>query len=783
MEGSLRYNRRRSGYEPSDTETDWPNSPRLERDTNAEFENMSHDQGRSTCPLRTRKIEAPIAGPPRRRHSKSPYKPRREDGNARSPLHNSDLRRNVSPFSKSELRTNPDDTINIRPFSKYERRTNPDGRGNLSPFSRSESRTNPDSRGNVSPFFRLERRRHVSPFKPGGEDHDLDDDDIVTCGQKQSLKLANHDVRVSEKSNHSSRAVSAPRSNLREKDQKIKYEYDKGERRKGDTTASPLPRKELDASHKHGPSVGEINEMVANAKISKWLDSRAPAPDFESTDSTSPGDIFFSREYTAFPNTVFTKNSGIGQSRSLPKPQVFVDRNPGSPLGNKVNSNFNHNSQLMSQTTTNSSAAVSRQSSNVSDSSGRTSASTKKFIANRRKSQTEAWFSCIKKGSCRTSNKSPEKDRPFDETSFIEKAIVIENLRPFWADKHQPASLNGFTCHKKDALLLQELVCTEAFPHILLKGPPGAGKKALTMALLREIYGDPVWNISHDLRYFHILESRPMQVVVPVSSSAHHVELNVYLEPKSVYALTALVKQISSEYAVTPEVSTVAMKADYKVLVLYHVDKAAENIQHLIKWIMDCYSDSCKLILCCGDDVDIIESVKSRCKVIKVEAPITHEIMEVLIHIAKKEGFELSMNFAAKIATKSKQNLRRAIMALEACKAHNYPFSEDQPIPIGWEEALVELAADILADPLPNRLFVIRGKIQKLLSDFVHPKLILLKLVEQFLRGVEANSKRELYYWHAYYDKRLPNGTSALLKLEEFVAKFMSIYRKNPKNR
>lgn len=25
------------------------------------------------------------------------------------------------------------------------------------------------------------------------------------------------------------------------------------------------------------------------------------------------------------------------------------------------------------------------------------------------------------------------------------------------------------------------------------------------------------------------------------------------------------------------------------------------------------------------------------------------------------------------------------------------------------------------------------------------------KLVEQFLKGIEAGMKRELYYWHAYY--------------------------------
>lgn len=54
--------------------------------------------------------------------------------------------------------------------------------------------------------------------------------------------------------------------------------------------------------------------------------------------------------------------------------------------------------------------------------------------------------------------------------------------------------------------------------------------------------------------------------------------------------------------------------------------------------------------------------------------------MEVLMQIARKEDFDLPTTFATKIATKSKQNLRKAIMALEACKAHKLVLEENKKI-------------------------------------------------------------------------------------------------------
>ncbi|CAK7339596.1 unnamed protein product [Dovyalis caffra] len=459
-------------------------------------------------------------------------------------------------------------------------------------------------------------------------------------------------------------------------------------------------------------------------------------PNFESTESISPGDIFFSVDQKAL---VMQKNGLLKDNNVTnlyPKPASFPHTDSVLLQRNKVNGNINHrrtSTSSSSRMTMTSASAASRQSSGklssdnskISDASGRSGSF--KFTENRMKKQAEAWFSCMRKGSCRIS-KSPEKER-FDETSFIEKAFVVESLRQFWADKHQPGSLNGFTCHKHEAQILSQLVSHDSIPHILLKGPSGSGKKALAMALIGEIFGDSCWNKTHDLRYFLVQEQRAAaQVAVPITSSAHHVEINVNSEPNAKYALMGLVKEISKTYAIIPEVSHVNLNPDYKVLVLYEVDKAPENIQHLIKWIMDCYTDACKLIICCEDDSDILETVKNRCKVLKVDAPVTHEIMEVLIQIASKEEFDLPMSFAAKIAAKSKQNLRKAIMALEACKAHNYPFSDDQPIPFGWEEVLVELATEILIDPSPNKydlsnwIIFHTGKVSKASSGFRSPQ-------------------------------------------------------------
>ncbi|KAE8715682.1 hypothetical protein F3Y22_tig00110160pilonHSYRG00059 [Hibiscus syriacus] len=70
-------------------------------------------------------------------------------------------------------------------------------------------------------------------------------------------------------------------------------------RQRGERTSPPIGkniiRKKSEAPPVKQPSVGEINEMVANTKISKSPTYTAPM--YESTDSISPGDIVAEDDY------------------------------------------------------------------------------------------------------------------------------------------------------------------------------------------------------------------------------------------------------------------------------------------------------------------------------------------------------------------------------------------------------------------------------------------------------------------------------------------------------
>ncbi|KAK3285718.1 Replication factor C (RF-C) subunit [Cymbomonas tetramitiformis] len=346
-----------------------------------------------------------------------------------------------------------------------------------------------------------------------------------------------------------------------------------------------------------------------------------------------------------------------------------------------------------------------------------------------------------------------------------------------WVDKHRPKNLDNLICHKEVGANLKSLVASGDCPHLLFYGPSGCGKKTLVLAMLREMFGPGVEKLKAETKEWKIERpeiSTKIEVELTTLSSNYHVELNPSdAGTKDRYVVQELIKDMAKSRPLD-----MAGQKSFRVLLLNEVDQLSKEAQHSLRRTMEKYASACRLVMVCNSVSKVIEAVRSRCVTVRVPAPAEAEICDVLQYVSKKECITLPPEFAARIASSTDRNLRCALLSLEACKVQQYPFKSDQPIQLtDWEVYITEIASDIIAEQSPKRLYQVRGKFYELLINCIPPELILKKLLFELMKKIDSELKHEVCHWAAYYENRLQKGSKAIIHLEAFVAKFMSIYK------
>lgn len=344
-----------------------------------------------------------------------------------------------------------------------------------------------------------------------------------------------------------------------------------------------------------------------------------------------------------------------------------------------------------------------------------------------------------------------------------------------WVDKYRPKTLDRLVLHQELGSQLKDLVADGSCPHLLFYGAPGAGKKTLLLATLREIYGAGVEKLKVECRPWII--ERPeknMEVELTTVSSNYHIELT----PGDVgnndrYVVQMIIKEMAKSRPLD-----VTGQKNFKVVVLNEVDRLSRIAQHSLRRTMEKYSSGCRLFLYCNNLSRVTEAVRSRCMCIRVPAPDQQAVMRIMSNVAKKEGINLPQDMCFRIAEHAKRNLRTALLSLETCKAAKYPFDENQDVEIAdWEAYVKEIASDMVAEQSPKRIYMIRGKFYELLVNCIPPEVIIQTLCECLLLKLDDELKHEVAFWAAHYERKLQLGSKPIFHLEAFVAKFMAIYK------
>jgi len=141
-----------------------------------------------------------------------------------------------------------------------------------------------------------------------------------------------------------------------------------------------------------------------------------------------------------------------------------------------------------------------------------------------------------------------------------------------WVDKYRPKSLDGLDYHKPLSSQLKRLVAGGDFPHMLVYGPSGAGKKTRIMALLRELHGPSSEKLKVENRTFKVGSTT---VELTLLSSPHHIELN---PSDAGNKDREVVQEIIKEIAQTAPVLGGAADGQrgFKVVVLNEVERLSE---------------------------------------------------------------------------------------------------------------------------------------------------------------------------------------------------------------
>uniref|UniRef100_A0A3P8TXQ2 Replication factor C subunit 3 n=1 Tax=Amphiprion percula TaxID=161767 RepID=A0A3P8TXQ2_AMPPE len=309
-----------------------------------------------------------------------------------------------------------------------------------------------------------------------------------------------------------------------------------------------------------------------------------------------------------------------------------------------------------------------------------------------------------------------------------------------WVDKYRPTSLGKLDFHKEQATQLKNLVQCGDFPHLLVYGPSGAGKKTRIMCLLRELYGAGV----EKLRIEHqtIVAPSKKKIEINTIASNYHLEVNPSdAGNQDRVVIQELIKTVAQSQQIQS-----STQREFKVVLLTEVDRLTKDAQHALRRTMEKYMATCRLILCSTSTSKVIGPIRSRCLAVRVPLPSTEEVCSVLTSVCKKEGLLLPPELAKQISEKSGRNLRKALLMCEACRV--------------------------------QQLLEVRARLYELLTHCVPPDVIMKGLVKELLSNCDGQLKTEVAHMAAYYEHRLQLGNKAIYHLEAFIAKFMAIYKK-----
>lgn len=208
-----------------------------------------------------------------------------------------------------------------------------------------------------------------------------------------------------------------------------------------------------------------------------------------------------------------------------------------------------------------------------------------------------------------------------------------------WIEKYRPKTVDDIVLDSMTLKKVHKILNDKHMPNLIITGLPGVGKTTTIKCIARSLYG------------------KHMNDAV--------LELNAS-DDRGIKSVQEPIMNFCKKQLCLNDPDSVDIKyAQHKIIILDEADNITPKAQALINNLMEKYHTTTRFAFTCNDSEDIIESIQSRCTIMKYSRLTKEQIVDRLKTICSCENVTYEKNSLETIASISLGDIRAAINNLQ----------------------------------------------------------------------------------------------------------------------
>ena len=332
------------------------------------------------------------------------------------------------------------------------------------------------------------------------------------------------------------------------------------------------------------------------------------------------------------------------------------------------------------------------------------------------------------------------------EKSNILINTIYQNIKLPWIEKYRPKDSIDILLDPFIKIKIEKILETKNIPNMIITGEPGTGKTSTILFLAKKIYG---LSYSDYVLELNASDDRGLSII-----------------NNTIYPFCK--KKISD--------------SNYKLIILDEADSITSKAQNLLSNIISEFNDTIRMVFICNDCAQIIESIQSRCMIIKYPRIDFNNLYNKIEIICKNENIIYDEESIKTLLFVSDNDIRQSINNLE-CIYYSFNNLNIENIYKLIDKPKTSYIEDILKACIDQDYQATINIVKNLYNKGYTPNDILSTFMKYLFEIFNTNNeelKIEIYEIISLCYVRINSGLDTLLQLCGCVSKVF-IYFTNKK--